>query len=171
MTNPSAQTMLELARSLRARRIMRDGGNGNVYDIADEECEQAAEIIERAATAPAAVREALALAIKHIDHMAAFITKANSDYHCGIYSFESLGEDMPGLRAALAFPEEASTAVGEAVGWMARCPETGGRAFAHTEFLARAEGEVCYSPKAFTVEPVFTRAAPPATQTDGEPQS
>lgn len=64
MTNPSAQTMLELARSLRSRRIMRDGGNGNVYDIADEECEQAAEIIERAASAPAALRQAKAALIK-----------------------------------------------------------------------------------------------------------
>jgi hypothetical protein len=44
-----AQEMLELARGLRARRIICDGGNGNVYDIADEECERAAEIIERLA--------------------------------------------------------------------------------------------------------------------------
>jgi len=42
----------------------------------------------------------LAKAIGHIEHMAAFITEANSDYHCGVYSFESLGEDMPGLKAA-----------------------------------------------------------------------
>lgn len=40
----------------------------------------------------------LTLAISYIDHMAAFIEKANSDYHCGVYSFEGLGEDMPGLR-------------------------------------------------------------------------
>lgn len=50
---------------------------------------------------PGAMREALQTAIGHIDHMAAFITKANCDYHCGVYSFESLGEDMPGIRAAL----------------------------------------------------------------------
>jgi hypothetical protein len=43
---------------------------------------------------------ALKLAIQHIDHMAAWIAKANSDYHVGVYSFESLGEDMPGIREA-----------------------------------------------------------------------
>lgn len=37
----------ELVRDLRARRIMVDGGNGNVYDIADEVCEQAADFIEK----------------------------------------------------------------------------------------------------------------------------
>lgn len=36
----------ELVRDLRARRIMVDGGNGNVYDVADEACEQAADLIE-----------------------------------------------------------------------------------------------------------------------------
>ena len=41
--------------------------------------------------------EALKTAIRHIDHMAAWITKQNAGY-----SFESLGEDMPGIRAALA---------------------------------------------------------------------
>lgn len=35
----------ELVRDLRARRIMVDGGNGNVYDVADESCEQAADHI------------------------------------------------------------------------------------------------------------------------------
>jgi hypothetical protein len=47
------------------------------------------------------MKEALKLAIQHIEHMSAFITKANSDYHCGTYSFESLGEDMPAIRAAV----------------------------------------------------------------------
>lgn len=42
----------------------------------------------------------LAKAIGHIEHMAAWITKMNSDYHVGTYSFEGLGEDMPGFKAA-----------------------------------------------------------------------
>jgi len=37
----------DLIRDLRARRIMVDGGNGNVYDIADEVCAQAADWIEQ----------------------------------------------------------------------------------------------------------------------------
>lgn len=45
------------------------------------------------------VLEALETAIRHIEHMAAFIEKTHSD--CGTYSFESLGEDMPGMKAAL----------------------------------------------------------------------
>lgn len=36
----------DLVRDLRARRIMVDGGNGNVYDVADEVCEQAVDLIE-----------------------------------------------------------------------------------------------------------------------------
>lgn len=39
---------------------------------------------------------ALRTAISHIEHMAAWIGKQNAGY-----SFESLGEDMPGIRAAL----------------------------------------------------------------------
>lgn len=46
----------------------------------------------------------LSLAISHIDHMAAWISEANRDYHVGIYSFESLCEDMPGIRAVLVTP-------------------------------------------------------------------
>lgn len=42
------------------------------------------------------LRVALNTAIQHIDHMAAWITKQNAGY-----SFESLGEDMPGLRTLL----------------------------------------------------------------------
>jgi hypothetical protein len=41
-------------------------------------------------------RDALKLAIAHIDHMAAWITKQNAGY-----SFEGLGEDMPCIRTAL----------------------------------------------------------------------
>lgn len=41
--------------------------------------------------------EALKSAISHIEHMAAWITSQNAGY-----SFESIGEDMPGLKAALA---------------------------------------------------------------------
>lgn len=39
--------------------------------------------------------QALTLAIRHIEHMAAWIAKQKAGY-----SFESLGEDMPGIRAA-----------------------------------------------------------------------
>jgi hypothetical protein len=42
------------------------------------------------------VREALRTAISHLEHMAVWITQQNAGY-----SFEALGEDMPGLRAAL----------------------------------------------------------------------
>lgn len=53
-------------------------------------------------TAPrgAALIDSLALAIKHIEHMAAWIASQNAGY-----SFESLGEDMPGIKAALALPK------------------------------------------------------------------
>jgi hypothetical protein len=42
------------------------------------------------------LKQALALAVQHIEHMAAWITKQNAGY-----SFESLGEDMPSIREAL----------------------------------------------------------------------
>lgn len=45
-------------------------------------------------------RAAFKLAIEHIEHMAAWIGQNNRGY-----SFEALGEDMPGIKAALgAFP-------------------------------------------------------------------
>jgi hypothetical protein len=44
----------------------------------------------------------LKTATQHIDHMAAWITKQNAGY-----SFESLAEDMPGMRAAIAKAEAA----------------------------------------------------------------
>lgn len=48
------------------------------------------------------MREALAMAIKHIEHMAAWIGKKNSGERAlATYSFESLSEDMPGIKAAL----------------------------------------------------------------------
>lgn len=40
---------------------------------------------------------ALRTAVRHIEHMAPWISKQNAGY-----SFESLGEDMPGIRAAKA---------------------------------------------------------------------
>lgn len=49
---------LALVRDLRARRIMCDGGNGNVYDIADDICEKAADIIDRLAVAAPVAGEA-----------------------------------------------------------------------------------------------------------------
>lgn len=39
----------------------------------------------------------LRTAVQHIEHMGAWIGKQNAGY-----SFESLGEDMPGMRAAIA---------------------------------------------------------------------
>lgn len=66
----------------------------------------------RARAADAGVREALRLAISHIEHMAAFISKANTDYRCGTYSLESIGEDMPGMKSALA-QSPADTTEGE----------------------------------------------------------
>lgn len=44
-------------------------------------------------------QSALKLAIQHIEHMAAWIGAQNAGY-----SFESLGEDMPGIRAASDLP-------------------------------------------------------------------
>src|SRR5713226_1282015 len=44
--------------------------------------------------------DALKTAIQHIEHMAAWITAQNAGY-----SFEALGEDMPGIRAAAAWPQ------------------------------------------------------------------
>lgn len=45
------------------------------------------------------LKDALKTAIGHIEHMAAWITARNAGY-----SFESLGEDMPGIRAAIDLP-------------------------------------------------------------------
>lgn len=44
-----------------------------------------------------ATRKALKTAVDHIEHMAAWIAKQNTGY-----SFESLGEDMPAIKAELA---------------------------------------------------------------------
>ncbi|MBT9472103.1 MAG: hypothetical protein V4514_19870 [Pseudomonadota bacterium] len=45
--------------------------------------------------------DALRLAISHIEHMAAWIGSTNRGEAKGLYSFEALGEDMPGIRDAL----------------------------------------------------------------------
>lgn len=53
------------------------------------------------------MREALKLAIGHIEHMAAWISARNSNIAyegAATYSFESLGEDMPGIKAAVDLP-------------------------------------------------------------------
>lgn len=42
----------------------------------------------------------LKIAVDHIEHMANFISAMNEKHNAG-YSFESLGEDMPDIRAAL----------------------------------------------------------------------
>ena len=60
--------------------------------------------VERAVAAEREVvrlREALALAVRHLEHQAAWIGKANTGERAGTYSFESLGEDMPGIKAGL----------------------------------------------------------------------
>lgn len=51
----------------------------------------------RRAGPPSETRAALRTAVQHIEHMAAWIGKQNASY-----SFESLGEDMPSIKAALA---------------------------------------------------------------------
>lgn len=59
----------------------------------------ASETRDLAAQIDAAIadqRQALKTAIGHLDHMAAWITAQKAGY-----SFESLGEDMPGIRAAM----------------------------------------------------------------------
>jgi hypothetical protein len=48
---------------------------------------------------------ALKLAIDHIRHMAAWIGTTNAGTARGHYSFEALGEDMPGIEAALTATE------------------------------------------------------------------
>jgi len=54
-TTASPSDIAELVRDLRARRVMRDDGNGNVYDIADDVCEKAADFIEaHLSTSPSA---------------------------------------------------------------------------------------------------------------------
>lgn len=66
--------------------------------------------------AQAPIQRALALAIQHIEHMAAFITEANSDYHVRIYSLESLGEDLPDIKAALAVSSTTRVSAAEILG-------------------------------------------------------
>lgn len=48
--------------------------------------------------------KALETALSHIEHMAAFIGKQNAGYN-----FESLGEDAPGMRAALTAASKAQS--------------------------------------------------------------
>ncbi len=71
-------------------QLAKDETLADLKDAADE--------IERLRTPPTgnAMREALTTAVRHIEHMAAWITKQNAGY-----SFESLGEDMPRIRATL----------------------------------------------------------------------
>lgn len=61
------------------------------------------------------MREALKAALGHIEHMSAWIAGRNAGY-----SFESLGEDMPGMRAALSSPspDRLSEAEQKAVEWL-----------------------------------------------------
>lgn len=60
-------------------------------------------------TPPPHPKDALRTAIAHIEHMAAWISARNSNisYEGAItYSFESICEDMPGIKAALADEQE-----------------------------------------------------------------
>lgn len=66
--------------------LFRQTGTGLVHETK----------IDNAPVAPD-VTAALKTAIQHIEHMAAWIAKQKAGY-----SFESIGEDMPGLREALA---------------------------------------------------------------------
>ncbi|MBW8815560.1 MAG: hypothetical protein JF588_19235 [Caulobacterales bacterium] len=55
--------------------------------------------------------DALKLAISHIEHMANWIGLTNRGAARGLYSFESIGEDMPGLKEALATQVDAAAAL------------------------------------------------------------
>lgn len=67
------------------------------------------KILEGNATPPDhGGREALRLAVGHLDRMAKFIKEANVDYHCGSYSLAGLDKDLPTIRAALSLPQSAS---------------------------------------------------------------
>lgn len=60
-------------------------------------------------TPPPHPKDALRTAIAHIEHMAAWISARNSNIAyegASTYSFESLGEDMPGIKAALKDEQE-----------------------------------------------------------------
>lgn len=52
------------------------------------------------ATAPELLQQ-LRIAVGHIDHMAAWISRINAGEARGTYSFESLGEDIEDIRAAI----------------------------------------------------------------------
>lgn len=66
-------------------------------DQAKEMCGRAMQEFERSLE----LQKALGLAIGHIEHMAAWITERNKGGPLvSTYSFESLGEDMPGIKAA-----------------------------------------------------------------------
>lgn len=50
------------------------------------------------------VREALELAIQHLAHLAAWVSRKQTGGLIGSYSFEALGEDMPRIKSALSAP-------------------------------------------------------------------
>ncbi|WP_341896516.1 hypothetical protein [Sphingobium sp. YR657] len=60
--------------------------------------------------------EALKLAIHHIEHMAAWISQGAAIGAFAGYHFEGLGEDLPGIKAALAGPAD------KALAWVYRHP-------------------------------------------------
>lgn len=112
----------------------------------------AAEALTDAQQSDARVREALKTAVEHLEHMAAWIS-SGSEAHPG-YSFEALGEDMPGIKAALASltapkpPCEICGGRGEVGGWSGQTAESGGWETMPCECVQAA------SPAPSRVEPV-----------------
>lgn len=81
--------MSDIAERLQMHKSWRDS-HGELNDAPNE---AAAEI--------KMLRDALRTAVGHIEHMAAWIGNQNAGY-----SFESLGEDMPGIRASFEPPKK-----------------------------------------------------------------
>lgn len=69
-------------------------------DGIETEATKLRKALTHAQQSDARVRGALKTAVEHLEHMAAWIS-SGSEAHPG-YSFEALGEDMPGIKAALA---------------------------------------------------------------------
>lgn len=113
-----------------------DGLGGEVVDadIQDKPCGRWAcnihtpewtKLIDLSVMPPVAreghASKALKTAIEHIEHMAAFIGAQNAGY-----SFESIGEDMPGLKAALSASPPPAEMV-ELEVWYGAMPESNGK--------------------------------------------
>lgn len=68
-------------------------------------CDCPSEIVGDLLSALEEASAKLQLAVNHIEHMARWIDGTNCGDIKGIYSFEALGEDMPGIKSALAGAE------------------------------------------------------------------